>query len=124
MNSQIPEADWRRFRDVHKSLLQRFCQNVLDEAVAAAQASAGSPHDRYLRVYRLIQKRDKEIGRIFNDFRRSTALLQLLNMRRSGLLTDEDLSVFSPPTQEYVNQVAALLDGEPEVPEQEDPEAE
>jgi len=41
-------------------------------------------------VYALIQDEDKELGRMFDDLRRSNAVGKLFLMRRAGLLTEEE----------------------------------
>jgi hypothetical protein len=38
----------------------------------------------------LIQDEDKELGRMFDDLRRSNAVGKLFLMRRAGLLTEEE----------------------------------
>ncbi|MCX6348187.1 MAG: hypothetical protein NTV79_01605 [Candidatus Aureabacteria bacterium] len=48
------------------------------------------------------RRRDEELGRAFNDYRRSTALMQLTNIRSLGLLTDEEVRLFSEETQRIV----------------------
>ena len=108
MSSDIPESDWRRFKEVHHTLLERYCRRILEEVVTASRAAEGTAHDRYIKVYRLIQERDQEVARAFNDFRRSTAVLQLGIMRRMKLLTDEELSRFSGPTRTRVEAIASL----------------
>jgi len=64
--------------------------------------------DENIRAFKLLKNRDKEMARAFDDFRRSTAVLQLAIMRRMRLLTDEDLSVFSAQTQEQVRGIATF----------------
>lgn len=108
MSADIPESDWRRFREVHKTLLERYCARVLSELAALSNSSDGTAHDRFLHVYKLIERRDKELARAFNDFRRSTAVMQLGIMRRMELLTDEDLSVFSEQVQRQVLAIASI----------------
>ncbi len=108
MFANIPESDWRRFKEVHKKLLERYCRRVLEEVAAASQGTEGTFHDRYLKVYKLIEERDKQLANAFDDFRRSTATMQLGIMRRMNLLTDEDLSLFSEPTQTLVEGIASL----------------
>lgn len=105
----IPEADWREFKKVRQVLLERFCQGALDQLANAAQTHEGSAHHRYLRAYKLLEQRDKELGRAFNDFRRSTAVIQLTVMRSMGLLTDEQLSGFSEPTRQAVQFLTTPL---------------
>jgi len=110
MSSHIPEPDWRQFKRVRGELLERYCARVLDELAASTKAGEGTAHDRYLRAYKLLESRDKELARAFNDFRRSTAVIQLAIMRMMGLLTDEDLSAFSAQTQEQVRNTVSVFD--------------
>jgi len=108
MSSHIPESDWRHFKRVHNELLERYCARVLDELAATLKAGDGTAHDRYVRAYKLLKNRDEDMARAFDDFRRSTAVLQLAIMRRMHLLTDKDLSVFSAQTQEQVRGIASF----------------
>jgi len=109
----IPESDWRQFKRVRQVLLERFCQRTLDDLAAMLRARQGSAHDQYRRAYELIAKRDKELACAFNDFRRSTAVMQLVIMRGMGLLSDEELRVFSEQTQQTVRGVDSLRHVEP-----------
>ena len=108
MSSDILESDWRRFKEVHARLLERYCSRGLEEVVAASGGIEGSAHDRYLKIHQLIQTRDEEMANAFNDFRRSTAVMQLGIMRRMKLLTDEELSLFSEQTRVRVEGIASL----------------
>ena len=108
MSSPIPESDWRQFKRVHNELLERYCARVLDELAANLKSGDGTAHDRYVRAYKLLKNRDEDLARAFDDFRRSTAVLQLAIMRRMHLLTDEDLSGFSAQTQEQVRGIASF----------------
>ncbi len=108
MSADILEADWHHFREVHRILLNRFCGRVLQDVAAISQATNGTPHERYLRIYKLLRKRDQELARAFDDFRRSTAIMQLAIMRKMKLLTDEDLSGFSQPAQGQILMIASI----------------
>jgi len=108
MPSEIPESDWRHFKKVHSVLLERYCVRVLTDLGAEISATEGTAHERYLRVYHLIHRKNEDMARAFDDFRRSTAVMQLGIMRRMELLTDEELSVFSPETQVRVRGIASL----------------
>lgn len=70
-------------------------------------ADGQTAHQRYLKVYRLTHKRDKELADAFNDPRRSMALLQLMTIVSLKLITPEELATFSPETQQ---SIARLLD--------------
>ena len=108
MSRDFPESDWRHFKKVHSVLLERYCARVLADLIAESSASEGTAHKKYLRVYKLIDERNEDMARAFDDFRRSTAVMQLGIMRRMGLLTDEDLSIFSSETQVRVRGIASL----------------
>jgi len=62
----------------------------------------------------LLTDRDKEMARAFDDFRRSTAIMQLATMREMGLLADEQLSGFSEQTQQTIRGLDSLGDTEPD----------
>lgn len=91
----IPESDWKRFKKLRAVALERFAQQALDDSQAICAKESKSAHKRYLELYALIRDRDREIERMFNDFRRSTAILTLKLMCDSKLITDEELSEFS-----------------------------
>lgn len=98
------ESDWKVFRRLHSVALERYCQRVLEE-VRLATACNDPYHDCYLKVYRLIQARDKTLARAFDDMRRSTALIQMVTIINEELLTDEELNQFS---QEFQSQIDAI----------------
>jgi hypothetical protein len=107
---EIKESDWKIFRQVHAVALERFCQHILDESELLYRDSALSAHQRYLALCRHFRERNKEVARLFDDFRRSTALWQLAAIKRQGLVTDEEFARFSQEAQNFV----AVLVGESE----------
>lgn len=108
MSQQIPEADWKVFRELHPVALERFCERALADIARHAADLKKTPHERYLDVFKLIKKRDKTLGELFNDFRRSTALLMLLGIQK--WLTEEELARFSPETLARIRWAAANLE--------------
>jgi hypothetical protein len=80
------------------------------EQVAAivSKGAPGSAHDRYFKVHKLIEERDEQAASAFDDFRRSTAVMQLGIMRRMKLLTDEELGLFSEQTRTRIEGIASL----------------
>jgi hypothetical protein len=76
MAGELNESDWKIFRRLHKVTLERFCERVIDEIKQAS-----------------------------SDMRRSRALVLLTNIRRSGLLTDEEFSQFSPEARARVESI-------------------
>jgi len=114
MPTQISESDWRQFKKVHQESLDLFRQKILDELGAVARSAEGTAHERYLRAYTLLMDRNKEMAHAFDDFRRSTAIMQLATMREMGLLTDELLSRFSEQTQQTIRGPHSPRDAEPD----------
>jgi hypothetical protein len=108
MTPDIPEPDWRRFKEVHAKLSERCCCQILEEVAAASRGPEASPWDRYAKVRKLIKERDKQMANAFGDFRRSTAVWQLGIMRRMQLLTDEELGQFSEETRSQVEAIASI----------------
>src|SRR5690242_8709432 len=98
----IPEADWKRFRELQAVALERFCQRVLDDIERLAGDKSKSAHERYAAVYRLIQRRDRELADAFDSPRRSTAFQQLALLRRRRLVTDEEMAEFTEETRAVI----------------------
>lgn len=96
------ESDWKKFTKIKKIALERFCESVLDETRVLCDKEDLTAHERYLDIYKIIQTRDKDLGRAFDGHSRSRADQQLRDMYNRGLVTDEELSRFSEETQNLV----------------------
>lgn len=99
---KVSESDWKQFKRVRERALERFSQRILDESRSILENTSLSAYERYLKLYRLIEKRDKEMAGTFDDLRRSTAILCLRGMFWLNLLTDEEVALFSPEVQSVV----------------------
>jgi len=102
MSRTIPEQDWKVFRELSKIALNRLCEKILAEAQNEITRPGKSAHERYLSLFKQIEKGDDDIARGFNDFRRSTALMQIGVIHQMGLFTGEELRRFSPETLEVI----------------------
>ncbi|CAI8706436.1 Transcriptional regulator [Pseudomonas sp. IT-347P] len=101
----VSESDWKKYRELRKVALDRFCQGVLSEATVVAQNDALSAHARYLTLYRLIRSRDKDMAAVFDQrMSRSNVWLPLLMMVAHDLLTDAELSGFSEEMRERISE--------------------
>jgi hypothetical protein len=98
----ISEPDWKLFSRLHPVARERFCERVLAEAGSVLAGTGTSAHERYVALFRLVRERDQELADAFDDFRRSTARMQLAILRSRGLLTDAEFAGFSPETAEAV----------------------
>lgn len=74
MPQGIAESDWKLFRQLHPVALERFCQQILRKIESINADNSKIFHQRYLDIYKVIKRRDKELSTTFNDLRRSTAL--------------------------------------------------
>jgi hypothetical protein len=93
---------------VHRTALDRYCTRVLDECTATIRAADISPHDRYLRLFRLLKECDQSIATAFDDLRRSTAVQRLAAMIALGVVSDEELDRFSAATRASATALADL----------------
>jgi hypothetical protein len=92
-----------------RGALERFCQRVLTEVADLASQSGKSFHDRYIEIYRLLQRRDRELARAFDAPRRSQAVAHLAAMSALGLLEPDELLRFSAATRESVAAVMEMF---------------
>ena len=90
------ESDWKIFKRLRVIALERFSQGILDQSQAICSKTSWTAHERFGDLYDLIQMQNKEMASMFDDFRRSTAELRLRLIVMHKLLTDEELSEFSP----------------------------
>jgi hypothetical protein len=104
--ADIPERDWRAFRELRELALERFCERVLREITALASSAGSSWHQRYGMVFGLLEQRDDELARAFNGPSRSKAILQLAAIYSHALLTEDELARFTPETRERLRVIA------------------
>jgi hypothetical protein len=110
MSRSVSERDWKVFRELRQVSLERLCDKILAEAKAEIERSGKSAHEKYLSLYKLLDKRDDDVARAFNDFRRSTALMQIGIIHSMGLFTAEELRRFSPETLQIIKMYASIPD--------------
>jgi hypothetical protein len=87
---------------VHPIALNRYCKDVLAEIERVTHDNAQSPHQRYLDIFKIIERRDREIERTFNDLKRSNALTMLAGMRAARVLTEDEFLSLSPETRSAI----------------------
>ena len=102
MPVSIPESDWKKFGPLSNKALDRLCESILSEAVYIATDEAESMHDRYIALYKMLRKNDKEMANIFDGYSRSKATMQLAQMAAKGLISQEEIEQFSEEMQTFV----------------------
>ena len=98
----IPEKDWKQLKVLHDKLLTMACEKIFDEIEIMLKARKGKEHESYLKLWDFLQSEDKEIAIMFNDLKRSNAMLKLASWKRNNLLSEGDLKYFTDETQNYI----------------------
>ena len=98
----VPERDWKKLRSLHPELLAETCERIFVQVRELIDDVDKGSHARYLALFGLMRKSDREIAELFDGLKRSNAIYMLAAMRRHGLLTDELLERFSEETRTSV----------------------
>jgi hypothetical protein len=109
VSREIPESDWRILRRLHPIALERFCEQGLVEIQRLASNSDEARRDRFIRISNLVQDRRREMAHAFDDMRRSRAIERIVCIYSLGLLTKEELDLFSPGTRDAVRGLVELF---------------
>ncbi len=91
----MKESDWKKFKKIKESALEKFCSEAMADFEEAIQKKDLSNHERYLYVYRLVEKADKRLSILFDGHSRSRAQIQLMLIRGEGLVEDHELEGIS-----------------------------
>jgi hypothetical protein len=102
---EIKESDWKLLRRLHQVALERFCRHVIEEISAATSDRAGDYHECFLKVFALVNERNRELARTFDDLRRSNAVILLASLMEERLLSEEEFSRFGPETRDAVEAI-------------------
>ncbi|MEI8592744.1 hypothetical protein [Photobacterium sp. Hal280] len=104
--SSVPENDWKVLSGLKANLLNSVCETIFQRIDQVSSDRKGREHESYLELWKLMSKEDDAIAEMFNDLKRSNALFKIAALKHYGVLTDEQLTLFSPETQD---EVARLL---------------
>jgi hypothetical protein len=94
------EADWKTLRALQPVLLDRLCTRIMDELRGVMDDTGMTAHQRYLKLFKLLDERNDEVAAGFDDMRRSRAIQRLANIYELGLFTDDELERFTPKTRD------------------------
>ena len=96
----MKESDWKIFKVIKQQALEEYCRHTLAEAQNIISDTSSSSHESYISLYRHIEKSDKQLGYAFDGHSRSKAPMQLMILRKLGLVPNESLSKLSAEMQE------------------------
>jgi hypothetical protein len=103
----LPESDWKKFNGLLEIAMQRYFERATEEMKRRVTAEHAPAKDRFWDAFEYAQKQRRRARELFDEYRRSTALIQLALMRRDELLTDEELMPLTQATRQFIQ---GLLD--------------
>ena len=68
----------------------------------------GDYHGCFLGVFALVNERNQELARTFDDLRRANAMILLAGMKEGRLLSEAEFSQFSPETRDAVRAILRI----------------
>ncbi len=105
----IQEKDWKYFSSLKPIFLNRFAEETLSKiSKIIASKDIESKHEKYIKIYRYIERRDKILADDLSDFRRSNAKLKILVIHRMGLFNPEEFNQFSDDVKDFVKKCNEL----------------
>jgi len=99
----IPERDWKQMKSMKARVLDDACARILTSVESIVQKRDGRNHEAYMDLWDLLKKEDRKIAYMFDDFRRSSALLKLMQWQHYGFVSESDLALFTAETQNKLN---------------------
>ena len=102
----ILEKDWKLLRAMQEAKLNEACAEILGAVGSTISSKNGENHKAYLEVWETVRSGNAEISEMFDDLRRSNAVLKLAAWKRNGLLTETELSEFTEETQAGIKSIA------------------
>lgn len=103
--SSVPERDWKLFRKLQAELTARACEFVFRQVENITNGRVGKEHQSYLDLYRLIEAEDRKIAEMFNNPTRNNVLFKIVALKKHGVLSVEQLQMFSEETQNVVSSM-------------------
>lgn len=104
---QIPEGDWKSVNIHKEQLRERFCDGVIQKLHQVFESRQEASHQTYCSMRKLLNLEDETLSFMFDDVKRTTAIMKLALWKKNGFLTDEAFSQYSEETR---SKVISLMD--------------
>jgi len=105
---KFPEKDWKIIRSMKDRLLDLACERILVKVSNVIDQDDFRVHTKYVKLWKLMKKEDKEIAAMFDEVKRSNAVHILALWRCNNLITDSEFSSFTPETRERVQSLIQI----------------
>lgn len=96
------ESDWTKFRALIPVVRDRYLEMRNAELVRLLTNAQKGPTERFWDAAEAVEKESKVLRRCLDDISRARMCAILVEMRRGGMLRDEDLAEFSVELRERV----------------------
>lgn len=107
LNTDVAKSEWKHFKVVRESALERLCKRALTTLVAVASESSKTQHEHFLLIYSEIKDYDRQIAAGFDGLSRSRMIQQLGHLRSIDLLNDDELAGFTHRIQDHIAALAS-----------------
>ena len=108
MSSDIPEKDWKKLRSLKDSSINIACERIFQKIKILIESRGSESHKYYLRLWKVMEKEDKEISLMFDDLKRSTAIFKLGMWKKNGVLSGEDFEELTEETQKRIESICNI----------------
>jgi hypothetical protein len=108
MPAEISERDWKLFKELHPIAMNRFFEKAVKEMQPLLWSKEKQAQERFLDALTYAQDKREQASRLFDDLRRSTALLIAGIVYANGFFTADEVSRFSPDAQQRFRTLGAL----------------
>lgn len=105
----MKESEWKKFKNLKEICLEHYCKAVIEETKEICEVNEKSSHEKYIDLYQMIRKRDKDLGKAFDGLSRSQAYYQLMMMYRMGLVEENELEAFEPKTKNNIRETVGII---------------
>ncbi len=104
----IPEKGWKHLKALQGNLLAAACERIFDKIDRISLARKGREHESYLELWKMLHDEDADISLMFDDLKRSTAMMKLASWKAHNLLSDQDLEGFTQETQNRIRILSEM----------------
>ena len=108
MNHGIPEKDWKKLRALKETAINIACGRIFCKINTLIESRGSESHKYYLKLWKVMKAEDKEIGLMFDDLKRRTAIFKLAMWKRNGILSDEDFKELTEETQKRIESICSI----------------
>ena len=108
MSHDIPERDWKKLRSLEDAALNIACERIFQNITKLIESRGAESHKYYLKFWKVLQEKDKEISLMFDDLKRSTAIFKLAMWKKNGILSGEDFEELTEETKKRIESICNI----------------